>query len=393
MDMTGRQRILAAFRGEAPDTVPFSPNIYYWFYHHLMTGQLPSDVAGARHPFDVLRFLGADILARWDTQRVTRERLTAGEYSEEFRGDSAQDQPAVTAFNVYPPHTSERHSRFATPYGTLTQTWILTEEAGADFIADYWWKDWSEYDAVRFMLESTEYEFDAAGFHRWVKLIGDDGVMMVHATQSPLKTFHWLAGAENATLFALDHPEEMKALARIHEEKALALLEGMVDTPDAEVFVCLDNLDSAFYPPYFYRDYCDSFFTRAAEIVHRRGKIFVVHACGHSKALMPLVGRSGVDCLEGLTPPPLGDVALGEARRMSGRPDYTVNGGMDTLHLELKEDAEARLHDYTRRLFESMGDKRHFVFASSCATPTLTPWSNLVHFRNAAREYGRLDVR
>ena len=145
-----------------------------------------------------------------------------------------------------------------------------------------------------------------------------------------------------------------------------------------------------FYPPRFYRDYCDSFFTRAAEIVHRRGKRFVVHACGRNKVLLPLVGASGVDCLEGITPPPLGDVQLGDARRLAGKPDFTVNGGMDSPHLELREDAEAALHAYTRELFASMGDMRHFVYASSCMTSPLTPWENLVYLRDAAREYGRL---
>jgi uroporphyrinogen-III decarboxylase len=37
-----------------------------------------------------------------------------------------------------------------------------------------------------------------------------------------------------------------------------------------------------------------------------------------------------------------------------------------------------------------MGDKSHFVFASSCTTSPLTPWENLVYLRDAAREYGRM---
>ena len=387
--MTGKERILTAFRGETPDTVPFCPNMYYWFYHHLVTGTLPEELRGARHPLDALRILGADILARWDTQHSTRRVFTAGEFSEEFGGHTRLEEPAVTSFNIYPPHRSEVRSRYKTPHGTLSQTWIFSEEAGADFLAEYWWKDWNQYEAVRFMLESTRYEFDPADFDRWAARAGDDGVVMAHVTQSPLKTFHWLAGAENASLFAIDHPDEMKALAKIHEEAALKLIERMADHPATRIFVSLDNLDSAFYPPYFYRDYCGSFFSRAADIIHRRGKIFMVHACGHNRALMPLVGRSGVDCLEGLTPPPMGDVPLHEARKLAERESFVVNGGMDSKHLEQPLDAGALIRNYTRGLFESMGDKRGFLFASSCTTPTPTLWSNLKHFRDAAREYGR----
>ncbi len=188
-----KQRILAAFHGDAVDTVPFCPNLYYWFYNRLTTGALPSQLAGAQHPFDALRALGADILARWDTQHATREVFTSGEFLEEYRGESSFDSPLVTAFNIYPPHTNKRRRKFVTPYGALTQTWTLTETAGADFESEHWWKDWSEYAAVKFMLEARDYVFDAARFHRWVERVGEDGVVMVHVTQSPLKTFHWLA--------------------------------------------------------------------------------------------------------------------------------------------------------------------------------------------------------
>jgi hypothetical protein len=386
--MTGKERLLSAFRGEMPDTVPFSPNLYYWFYNHLARGTLPPELAEARHPFDALRALGADILARWDTQQATREIYTGGQFREEYRGESRFHRPLVTAFNIYPPHTNKRLRKIVTPYGTLSQTWTLTEEAGADFESEHWWKDWSEFEAVRFLLESREYVFDAAEFHHWTEVAGEDGLVMAHVTQSPLKTFHWLAGSENASFFMMDHPEEMQLLARIHEEKALRLITSMVDHADAQVFISLDNLDSAFYPPSLYKRFCHDFFAQAADIIHSRGKIFVVHACGHNKALMRLVGASHVDCLEGITPPPLGDVPLSEAPRLTGYDNFTVNGGMDSPHLELGEDAERTLHGYVRDLFAAMGDKRHFIFASSCTTPVSTPWENLVYFRDAAREYG-----
>ena len=389
--MTGRERILTSFRGEQPDTVPFSPNLYYWFYNRVATGMLPAGLAGADHPFDALRVLGADILARWDTQHATREVYRDGEFSDEFTGDSPFERPMVTAFNIYPPRRSVRHRRFVTPHGALTHTWTLTAEAGADFESEFWWKDWSDYKAVRFMLEARDYVWDRALFRGWMDRVGDDGVVMVHVTQSPLKTFHWLAGPQNASLFLMDHPDQMRELARIHEDKALALLETIADAPEAEIFLSLDNLDSDFYSPRFYREYCDRFFRAAAEIVHGRGKHFVVHACGRNRALMPLVGQSAVDCLEGLTPPPMGNVPLHDARRMSGYDHFVVNGGMDTPRLELAHDAERAIHDYTRDLFASMGDERRFVFASSCTTPVVTPWENLVHFRNAAREYGRAN--
>jgi uroporphyrinogen-III decarboxylase len=239
------------------------------------------------------------------------------------------------------------------------------------------------------MLEAREYEFDAEAFRGWVQRAGDDGVVMLNITESPLKALHWLAGPQNATIFILDHPDEMLELARLHQAKALALVERVAATAEADVFISHDNLDSMFYAPYLYRDYCHEFFARAAEIIHRHGKHLMVHACGRNKALLPMIGEARIDALEGVTPPPMGDVQLKQVRAMTGYDGFTLNGGMDAPHQELA-DAVPLLHDYVRDLFAGLEDKRHFIFASSCNTSPLTPWENLVAFRDAARAYGRV---
>lgn len=388
--MKGRERILAAFAGEAPDAVPFAPNVYQWFYNHQREGTLPAELAQARHPIDVLRSLGADILVRWDTQRATRAIYAHGDYREEYLGSIPTTVPVTTAFNVYPSGRDTCRRSIATPYGTLSETWVYSRDSGADFCTEFLWKRWDEYAAVRYLLESREYVLDHDLFLYWDRLIGDDGLPMVHLTQTPLKTFHWLAGQQNATLFMVDHPDEMKALATIHVERVLRLLHGVVEKPFARVFISLDNLDVMFYSPALYRLFCADFFAQLADVIHSHGKYLVVHACGKNRRLLPLVGASHVDCLEGITPPPFGDVLLPEARALSGYAGFTVNGGIDLAMQELQEDAAARIHDYTRSLFAGMGNKRHFIFASSCNTSPLTPWSNLIHFRDAAREYGEL---
>jgi len=389
--MTGKERLLAALRGERPDTVPFAPNLYHWFYYHRARGTLPPELRGATHPYDALRALGADILARWDTQHATREVYTAGEYRREYVGDTDRASEVVLTFNTYPPHRDRCRQEFVTPYGTLTQEWTFARETGTEFETKHWWTDFdSEYRAVRFMLEAKDYQFDPALFRTWVERTGGDGLVMLKSNESPLKMLHWLAGQENASYFIYDHPKEMRALAQIHAEKTLAYLESIADCADAVLYISNDNLDSMFYSPSFFRDFCQDFFTRAAEIVHQRDKFFFVHSCGRVQALLPLVGNTKVDCLEGVTPPPIGNVRLGEVRGRVGYAGFTVNGGMSAVQQEISRDAENEIHNYTRALFSEMGDLRHFIFASSCTTSPLTPWQNLVYLRDAAREYGRL---
>ena len=124
-------------------------------------------------------------------------------------------------------------------------------------------------------------------------------------------------------------------------------------------------------------------------MIHARGKYLFLHACGKLKALAPLFVETGVDCLEGHAPPPLGDWRLDEARATSDQ--LIVCGGMDAPHHELRgAHASAELDAYVRDTFASMGDKRRFLFGSSCNTSPLTPYENLISFRDAAWRYGKL---
>jgi hypothetical protein len=82
--MNGKERILAAFHGSRADFVPFAPNLYLWFYYHRYHGTLPDELKGVTHPLGALRHLGADILARWDTQWAVKEVYSAGEHRSEF---------------------------------------------------------------------------------------------------------------------------------------------------------------------------------------------------------------------------------------------------------------------------------------------------------------------
>ena len=127
--MTGRERILAAFGGEEPDFIPFTPNIWQWFYYHQTHHSLAPEIGDARHPLDALRYLGADILARWDTQHSTHEVYTGGEFSEKYDGAGEWDKTKVGTFNLYPAHKSRCRRKYVCPEGTLTQTWEYRPEA------------------------------------------------------------------------------------------------------------------------------------------------------------------------------------------------------------------------------------------------------------------------
>jgi len=275
--------------------------------------------------------------------------------------------------------------------GTLTHEWKYQAETGAPFETEHWWKDFdAEYKLIRYWMEDTEWNYDQSALEEGLARIGKDGTIIFQLLPSPLKQFHWLAGQENASYFIIDHPEEMRTLARIHEVKSLEFLEKVIDLDDVWIFEVADNLDSAFYPPYWFKEFCVPVLRKMAQMIHARGKYLFIHACGHLKALAPQFLEAEIDCVEGQAPPPIGDWYLHEARALSD--ELIVCGGMAATEQELRgPDTHKRLEEYVKILFDSMGDKRRFMFGSSCNTSPATPIENLLAFRDAARKYGNLN--
>jgi hypothetical protein len=386
MTMTGKERILAALSGERPDRVPFVPNIFQWFYVNKYRGTLPEHLGWAQDPIDVLHDMGADIYSTHDGQ-VAKPLYPNCGHTVAFEGEVPTDK-VLTSFTTFDGGTI-RKEKIETPFGVLAHTWEYRADSGAPFESEHWWKDFAEYRAIRYWLEDTEIHLDAELWRQRHARVGDGGIIPVILLPTPLKQFHWLAGQEQATYFMLDHPQEMQELARIHERNLLYFLEVVVDLEDAYVLEISDNVDSLFYSPRLFRDFCLPTLKKAASLVHSRGKYLFLHACGQLRALAPLFLEAGVDCVEGQAPPPMGDWPLHKARALSDR--LIVCGGMAAPQQELTGPGTAEQIDgYVRDLFTSMGDKRRFLFGSSCNTSPNTPYTNLLAFRDAAWRYGQL---
>jgi len=268
--------------------------------------------------------------------------------------------------------------------------WKYASDAAAPFEAEHWWKDFGrEYAAVRSWMADTNWHLDREALRAGLENVEEDGLVLLQILPTPLKQFHWLAGQQSATLFIADHFDEMRQLADIHQAKALAALEEVVDLDGVVAFEVPDNLDSLFYSPALFREFCLPVLRESARMIHARGKYLFVHACGRLKALAPLLLEAEIDCVEGQAHPPLGDWRLDEARSLSER--LIVCGGMTAVEQEWSgPDAAGRIEEHVRQLMNSMGPKLRFLFASGCNTSPNTPFDNLLAFRDDSWHYGQV---
>jgi uroporphyrinogen-III decarboxylase len=395
--MTGRQRLHAALKGEPVDRVPFAINLWQWFYANQYWGRLPEEKRSLRTPIEFLIDLGADILTRWDGQIKGRSglgeyvRFPNAEFTTQFSGE-APPYPLVTAFNCYTEGT-RIHRQLETPHGTLTQTWRFAAESYTDFEEDPWIDDFiDQYDALRFMYEDRSYDYEMTEYERDLAAIGEHGVVMLEIPENPLKYLHWLMGPQKALLAFMDHPKQMAELCEIHTAKTVAFIQQVCQRTtydDCPLLISNDNLDAALFPPFLFDQFLHKHYRAVAEEIHRQGRLFCVHSCGNNWKLRGCIRDSGIDMMEGLTPPDLGDFPLEKARAELGE-KFIVEGGMVAHYQEMKTGAREAIDQYTQTLFERMGDKRRFIYSSSCNTSPFTPLENIVAFRDACWKHGQM---
>lgn len=369
--LTGTQRLLEVVAGRLPDRVPFAPNIGQWFSARQAAGQLPRELADCPDEVEAMKRLGADIFSRRCGHFVRTAQL-GGVHVETRKAGTHRSLQTVS-----------------TPRGVLSRSVEFQPESFTSFEREHLWKDLdAEYPAVRALLEQTDFHFDEAAWRKAHAQVGAHGLAIVGAQQTPLKRLIELAGPENALVWLHEAPEPLRELCEIHTEKALAFARE-VAASEAFGMMSMDNLDSQFYSPSYFRRFCRDYYRRIGEVLHARGKFWCAHACGRVSLLRDQVADVQLDGLEGTPHAPLGDIDLAQFRDTISYPRHVVWGGMTCHEQEIRKEAKARIRDFVRRLFETLRPFRRFVFSSACNTSIRTPYENLLYFRDACWEFGR----
>lgn len=378
---TARDAILRVLRREDPGRFVYAPNYWQWFTHHRNHGRLTPEIAHCDSQLDLIRHLGLDIFSRnlycdptdcW-FGGLSRE-ISDGVGTEIRRRFEGRDTITERTYRT-PRGTLSERLRYVFSESTLVQERHLLDKPGPNL------------DAFDALIHARRRHFDAALWRRWRDRVGPDGVVVAGELFSPLKMLHLAAGAAEAVYLLEDHPGRCAEWMAAHEVAQLDLLRQMLDA-GVEAVMSMDNLDAAFHPP-AYVDRCSaSFYEKASRMCRERGAVFFIHACGRQRALLPLIASLGVDGLEGVAYPPLGDVSLDEAMRLSGD-RLIITGGISAAETErFRSFRETR--EYLARLLDSLRPYRHrFMLSASCNTSTRTPWEVIRWFRDAWRELGQ----
>ncbi len=377
------QYLAAVLERRRPGRIPYAPNYWQWYQHQSTHGALPAELAGCGSQLEVLEHLGVDVFSR-------------NLYPDYYRGfwGGLSDEVWKPEVQVECRESCAGRDRmfertYRTPAGALTerQHYVFAETTLVQekFLVD---DHATQLDALEALLRARTWQFRPERYRQWSERVGPEGCVIAGEIFSPLKLLHVLLNPINTTYLLADYPERARELLAIHEAAMLDLTRQMAEA-GVRVMMSMDNIDTAFHTPPYVEKYSASFYQHAARICHQHGSLLFIHACGQQRGNLKLLAELGVDGLEGVAFPPLGDVQMEEALELSGD-RFIVTGGissMEFLDLHTREEVFA----YTRNLFARVRPYTHrFIFSSSCNTPYTAAWERIVDFRDAWREYGQL---
>ena len=321
--MDTRERILAAMFWGEPDLVPLT--IYDWM--------IPTGAAERE-----LRELGLGIITRLPAHRVEHHEV----------------QYASTEYWEGGRHLLRR--TIHTPVGEVSQVSQLEAAYGSTWILEHFVKRPQDYATMEFVYRDGIYHDNYAAIRAAQQALGGDGLVMVRVAKGPIQEIlYQMTGLER---FAIDYHERRACIDSLYEvmvQRYDELYELAAGAP-VEILQSADNITSDVVGVERFQRYCVPCYERHMRSLAGTGKRLAVHLDGRLRVLQSAISAAPFDIVEALTPAPVGDVTVAEAR--AAWPDKALwLNFTSSMHLQPEETIAAHTH----QLIEEAGSKRGFA--------------------------------
>lgn len=379
MEISSKAIVEKVLKNQTPSRFVFAPNYWQWFAHHKNHGILPEELKHCETQLEMINYLGVDVFSR--NIYCKQDEYWIGGICDEYFEDGK-----VVISTEFDKRNKITNKEYYFKTGKLSEKLLYVFDESTIVQKDFLMTNFSEQSNLfEQFVASRKWKFNKTKFEQVQQEIGERGVVIVGDFFSPLKMLHFTMGPVNSVYLLMEQPEFSKRLLDFHEKAQLDLVKQCV-TNGVRVIMSMDNLDTMFHPPEYVEAYSASFYEKASAICHENGAKFFIHACGNQKDNLKLINSLNVDGLEGFAFPPLGDIELDEAMKITSD-NFIITGGispMETRDLKTKQE----VFNYVENLFDKLEPfKNKFIFSASCNTAIDASWETIQHFRDAWLEF------
>ena len=239
MTMTMRERILAIYRGETPDVVPYMLDLSHWFYHK---NRLPWDLTVA---YDQPEY---DLIAYHKQAGAGFYMPNLGSFYSVAYGDDVQSDVSKVDHDGVP----EIAWRLTTPLGSIERRRMWEEVSYSWAITRWGVQTEQDLRVLGYALGSRSYAPLWDRYQAWVDEVGDMGVVYLSAGYSAMGHLlnYWL-GVSGTAYAAADWPATLREVVDQINDNNLKLIDLLAASP-AEIIIMGDNFSSDLQPPRFF---------------------------------------------------------------------------------------------------------------------------------------------
>ena len=384
-NMTSKERILAAIRGNVTDMVPVSPRMGYPLIKKYGNTSLDSYIKFQKeYDYDIM-FISNNGLPNPIDNHASIDIPYAKDAKANKREWQEEDLKVI-----------ER--TIQTPAGILKDITKIApsgREYGLNpnpIVVEPLIKDRSDLEKLQYLLPDPSKHCNFDYYFENVKQLGDRGVVQV-CIRSPID--HMAGIARGMEQLMVDYYEDKELfndiisffMKRTIEETRISLEAGVDNIFGSWYFTSL----SAGWSPKMFREEFFPLMKEHISLVHSYNAIYDMYDDVKCMEVMELYGKSGADILETLTPPPVGDVDLAKAKKIIGD-KVCLKGYIDLIYVVQLGTPEL-IRTTINEAMEIAAPGGRFIIGNSDSFREDTPWENIEAYFKFAREYGKYPIR
>ncbi len=340
-EMSSLRRLMAVVdNNECPDRVPWSPELNQFFIERHLKGTDINSGEVTNNYVYMNKFIGADTICGGSFFKKT--------YSSDILIRQEKDE-------------NEIRDIIETPLGILIKKSRWDETACTTFQVEPMLKSANDFRIYQYVVKNTKVDADYEPLLQVVTTVGEDGIVTLSVPQSPfMELLMDIQGPEAAIYSLYDYSREMNELMEAMMDIDRVIYRLAARAPGVKIIRPFEDTSTMLTSPDIFRKYCKPALREFADIIHAEGKKFVPHMCGHLLDVLIDFQDAGLDGVEAVTPPPLGDTTAKQMRKVIGK-DFLIIGGIDPTRFASY--TVNQVANMLREVLNAMRGDRNFILS------------------------------
>ena len=211
--------------------------------------------------------------------------------------------------------------------------------------------------------------------HKLIIAEGKKDSFSVHGEiTSPFDKLVVIFGTTNSMMALLLDPDKCHEILERALQQSYNFAKTQIDVGVDTMKISSPFAGGSFISTDHYKEFVLPYEKQLVSMIHqyKPGIPIYTHTCGFIGDRLELIAATGVDGIECMDPPPLGNTLLKDAKERIGR-DLFLKGNMDSVNVLLKATEEI-IDKYVRDMINDGGTDGGYILSSACSVaPGVNP--------------------